>query len=64
MTPLPTDEEWLSSGDADRNSRGCWQLAIAEIRRRGLREGRFMPETDEERAYVEAYYGSHPPKVD
>jgi len=29
-----------------------WELAIAELRRRGLREGRFKPETDEERAYV------------
>jgi hypothetical protein len=29
-----------------------WRLAIAELRRRGLREGRYKPETDEERAYV------------
>jgi hypothetical protein len=31
-----------------------WQLAIAELRRRGLAEGRYKPETDEERAYVAA----------
>jgi hypothetical protein len=31
-----------------------WELAIAELRRRGLAEGRYKPETDEERAYVEA----------
>lgn len=27
----------------------CWQLAIAEIRKRGLREGRYQPRNDEER---------------
>ncbi len=53
MNPLPTDDDWITSGDAARNSRSCWQLAISELRKRGLREGRFEPETDEERAYVE-----------
>lgn len=30
----------------------CWKLAIAELRKRGVREGRFTPETDEEKRLV------------
>lgn len=30
-----------------------WQEAIAELRRRGVRQGQFPPRNDEERAIIE-----------
>lgn len=40
----------MTDYDPDLNSIRCYALAIAEIRRRGVIEGRFEPKDDEERA--------------
>lgn len=45
----------LSDYDWRIDSYLSWELAIAELRKRGLRDGRFHPVDDEERAYVEAH---------
>ncbi|MEP6826981.1 MAG: hypothetical protein ABJA10_02780 [Aestuariivirga sp.] len=38
--------------DLIKDSSRSWYLAVAEIRRKGLREGKFEPRNDEERVYV------------
>lgn len=38
--------------DPAENSRRCYELAIAELRKRGLLEGRFEPKDDAERALL------------
>ena len=39
--------------DFKKDSIESWKLAVAELRKKGLREGRFVPENDSERAYLE-----------
>ena len=34
---------------------GSWQLAIAELRQRGLREGKYTPKDEAERQYLEQF---------
>ncbi len=38
--------------DPDKDSHDSWRLGIDELRKKGLREGRFKPVNDSERAYV------------
>lgn len=38
--------------DFKKDSIESWKLAVAELRKKGLREGRFVPVNDEERAYL------------
>lgn len=42
------------SGDYDwrLDAYRSWELAISELRKKGLRDGRFKPETDEERRWL------------
>ena len=35
--------------DPDLNAKLCWELAISEIRKRGIIEGKFQPVNDDER---------------
>jgi len=34
------------------DAKGCWSLAIAEIRKAGVIAGRYQPINDEERSWV------------
>jgi len=46
----PLDKYDLVDRFAD--SKGCWALAIAEIRKAGVRSGKYPPINDEERAWL------------
>ena len=34
------------------DSKGCWELAIASIRKAGVLSGKYQPRNDEERAWL------------
>lgn len=38
--------------DGGADAFACWHLAVQEIRKRGVLEGRFAPRNDEERAWL------------
>jgi hypothetical protein len=53
-----TDRAALPEYDWRIDAYLSWELAIAELRKRGLRDGKFQPMDDEERRIADSHHRS------